>query len=475
MTAEVAILNKTAVALAADSAVTISAGSSQEEIYDTADKLFELSCADPIAIMINSDMNFMETPLPVLIKDYRQSCPNFIRVEDAAADFLRYLHRFGCEAPERVKLQRLRLAVIPIIELIQRRTSEALLSRLSLETAKQRPFSEVINELVGEQIAVVRTALEKAPPAALIGGKAFKLSKAENEAIREEVYNRLQMADNSQRDDVVTMVRSNLHKRGLTDSNTGIVVAGFGSDELFPTLISMQLEGMFAGRLKYKQTDTVDIDRNGERARVLPFAQREMVERFLYGLDSGIERQVTNFCKSSVPRIREEILGSLDIADEDRSLLIGNAQKAEQVFFTALAEDSFEVIRQQSRSEIEDMVEFMPKPEMAKMAEALVNLTSIKRRVSRGMETVGGAIDVAVVSRSEGFVWVKRKHYFPEELNRRFFDRMARSSGHTRRRHDHEQALQPRDAGAGEDGPKVGRKVRRSGGRTAGRSSRNAG
>jgi hypothetical protein len=28
------------------------------------------------------------------------------------------------------------------------------------------------------------------------------------------------------------------------------------------------------------------------------------------------------------------------------------------------------------------MVEFMPKPELAKMAEALVNLTSIKRRVS---------------------------------------------------------------------------------------------
>ena len=69
------------------------------------------------------------------------------------------------------------------------------------------------------------------------------------------------------------------------------------------------------------------------------------------------------------------------------------------------------------------MVEFMPKPEMARMAEALVNLTSIKRRVSRGMETVGGPIDVAVISRSEGFVWVKRKHYFPAELNSRFFER----------------------------------------------------
>jgi hypothetical protein len=46
MTAEVAILNKSAVALAADSAVTISAGTKQEKIFDTADKLFELETSN---------------------------------------------------------------------------------------------------------------------------------------------------------------------------------------------------------------------------------------------------------------------------------------------------------------------------------------------------------------------------------------------------------------------------------------------
>jgi len=47
MTAEIAILNKSAVALAADSAVTIAVGSKEEKIFDTADKLFELSDRDP--------------------------------------------------------------------------------------------------------------------------------------------------------------------------------------------------------------------------------------------------------------------------------------------------------------------------------------------------------------------------------------------------------------------------------------------
>ena len=63
----------------------------------------------------------------------------------------------------------------------------------------------------------------------------------------------------------------------------------------------------------------------------------------------------------------------------------------------------------------------LPKDELAAMAEALVNLTSFKRKVSMQTETVGGPIDVAVISKSDGFIWIKRKHYFEPELNPQFF------------------------------------------------------
>jgi len=106
--------------------------------------------------------------------------------------------------------------------------------------------------------------------------------------------------------------------------------------------------------------------------------------------------------------------------DEDKTQLEIASQAAEAAFIEDLRSTRFEEIRSQSRQEIEDMVEFMPKPELATMAEALVNLTSIKRRVSRGFETVGGPIDVAVISRTEGFIWVKRKHYFEASLNPRY-------------------------------------------------------
>ena len=68
-------------------------------------------------------------------------------------------------------------------------------------------------------------------------------------------------------------------------------------------------------------------------------------------------------------------------------------------------------------------VMFMAKSDLANFAEALVNITSVKRRASLETESVGGPIDVAVISKDDGFIWVKRKHYFDPSLNPRFFVR----------------------------------------------------
>ena len=425
MTAEIAILNKTAVALAADSAVTISAGSNQEKIYDSADKLFELSCHDAIGIMINNDMNFMETPLPVLIKKYRSEGRKFTKIPEAALNFLQYLHNFGVATSEQVQLRHLSRQIAPLVDLIQNRSQVALKRLFDSDdpALSDRPFAEVVAEQVANEIRVVGELLKRSKAATFMGEGDIILSESEKNQIEQIVVSHLPTATDEQRAEVCQMIVDNFDKVGWTSSTTGVVVAGFGSNDLFPTLVSFEIYGMIAGRLKYVETNAVDVDRDGDRAKVIPFAQREMVERFLYGLDEGIERKIKQFCQNSVPEIANQLIMSLELADEERKSLIGDALDAEQAFMDGLADKSFAAIREESQAEIEDMVEFMPKPEMAKMAEALVNLTSIKRRVSRGMETVGGPIDVAVISQAEGFVWVKRKHYFPSELNHRYFER----------------------------------------------------
>lgn len=58
-----------------------------------------------------------------------------------------------------------------------------------------------------------------------------------------------------------------------------------------------------------------------------------------------------------------------------------------------------------------------PKETLAELAESLVSIASLRQRVSGELETVGGPVDVALISKGEGFIWIKRKHYFDTELN----------------------------------------------------------
>lgn len=46
---------------------------------------------------------------------------------------------------------------------------------------------------------------------------------------------------------------------------------------------------------------------------------------------------------------------------------------------------------------------------LARTAEDMVRLSALKARLSLEIETVGGAIDVAVITRNDGFRWVRHK------------------------------------------------------------------
>jgi len=65
--------------------------------------------------------------------------------------------------------------------------------------------------------------------------------------------------------------------------------------------------------------------------------------------------------------------------------------------------------------------------ELAELAETLVLLESLKEKVTSRTQSVGGPIDVAVITKSEGLVWIKRKLYFDPGLNPRYFNRLQRS------------------------------------------------
>ena len=124
MTAEVAVLNKSAVALAADSAMTVG---TTGKTYPT-NKLFALTKYRPIGVMIYNSAEFMGIPWETLVKMHREhlGLRGKATVTDYARDFFGYVSNDAICPPEQQRRNLLRI------------TADAL-RRIKRDTAVSHP------------------------------------------------------------------------------------------------------------------------------------------------------------------------------------------------------------------------------------------------------------------------------------------------------------------------------------------------
>ena len=430
MTAEIAILNKSAVALATDSAVTISAGAEALKIFESADKLFELSKQQPIGIMIYNGMQFMGVPFETIVKNFRKNCAVFDTVSEASEAFLKGLYEYVDNAPEEEIARSIRNVVGTVASEISERIEQAALNAIS---KARENGGEDKDSMIAAIFAAVKEVIEahqkfadELEPARFIKREvtAEQTNKHE-ELVRAAVKESISGFSETHLDEILEISSKLLASSIMSPQKTGIVFSGFGEIEVFPTMIAFEIDGLFNGQIRLIETDRCDIDRNGKKAYVRPFAQKDMVDRFLHGLDDALREDIQYYCEETLDTLLSSLVDSVCHESDAREDLLQKTDTAKKAFLKGLSERAFLQFETRSRREIEDMVEFMPKPELAKMAEALIDLTSIKRKVTQGLETVGGPVDVAVISKNDGFVWVKRKHYFPSELNAGFLARTS--------------------------------------------------
>ena len=152
-----------------------------------------------------------------------------------------------------------------------------------------------------------------------------------------------------------------------------------------------------------------------------------MVATFMEGIDPNLQNQMEGYLSEIFNNYPEIIIDNIEKIDPDEKedykkklIKISN-----EIFDHYL--EQIKIFKSNSYiSPVLSVVNMLPKDELASMAESLVNLTSFKRKVTMVTETVGGPIDVAIISKGDGFIWIKRKHYFKAELNPQFISNYNR-------------------------------------------------
>lgn len=414
MTAEIAIMNAQAVALAADSAVTFGS-----KVKNTANKIFALSKFEPVAAMIYNNAEFFGLPWETVLKTYRGQLGtrSFGTVAEYAQHFIEYVRsdaliRSAIHDPARITTW-IGDEYIAIRDKALEHVDAQIAATGAVDESR---ISELLDESVKEHDAKLR---EAAPTIA-----ADLTASVDDEVIAQlltDVFADLPLLERTRKQ--LRELARYIVRVFPVEPLSGLVVAGFGRDELYPAIESFELF-VFADESFVAVRDDRSMKMtNAESAYIVPFAQTEVVATFMDGVDPRYQALIDGLVRAVLREYPKQIINQIvSISDEERTALVSQFTSAAAKVAANYLARLGDVRAGAFSSPITSVVQSLPKDELAAMAEALVNLTAFRRKISLDRETVGGPIDVAVISKGDGLVWIKRKHYFEPRFNPQFFE-----------------------------------------------------
>lgn len=414
MSAGICIMNKNAVALAADSAVTVG---QHLAIHNSANKLFALSKVAPVGAIIYSSAEVMGIPVGILIQQYKKDLgqKTFDSLEEYVHDFISYMLRnkqlFHFSENES---RYIKSVYVDLLNGLDGDYSKLIANKTN----------EVKRELTPEELTVLqRNAIDGTtyfidnlpliPDFDVTEYITLKYGKE----IKDYISDVFPWIMDEVLDQLTLKVCTVFNKDFFRNGYVGIAFAGYGNHDIFPKMYHLHLSGIISNRVRYIVRGQAMITEDST-AFISPFAQTDVMQTFLFGINDGF----INALADEIPKQIHSIFQ--DINDDN----FANGKKQE--IFDKLAKATPNIInqiieraRQQYLWPITQSVATLPIEELALLAESMINITSLRRKVAidSNIGTVGGPVDVAMITKSDGFIWMKRKHYFEQSYNPQYF------------------------------------------------------
>lgn len=424
MTAVVGVLNKHAVAIAADSAVTVG-NSNGKKIFNKANKVFTLSKYHPVGIMIYNSADLMGTPWETIIKIYRAQLKDrsFLTVEAYKDDFIAFIKKKKYFTDQETQLSYLKNFSVTILSHVLSEITNNRPELLNNPTDDKKTELLQLTEARLDELIVTWSSTDVYVEFADLKLDEFSVF---TKPIFDDLVNTIFLANQIEPSDdlidkIVASIYHLLRSKQYDQSYTGLIFTGFGDDEIYPHLISIKVSLVYKERLRFKSEEDKSASISSVNpGAVRPFAQTDVIDTILTGIDPSLDNiYIANFTKH-LEKYNSEILRRIGDSNPLLSAQIRNLNANDIVDEFRKANNHLRV--QKYINPLMNAVSSLSKDDLAEMAESLIYLTYLKRRITFAEESVGGPVDVAIISKGDGFVWIKRKHYFSAELNSQFFD-----------------------------------------------------
>ncbi len=416
MTSEVVLMNSDAIALAADSATTVTYWEDGKELkryFKGANKIFQLSSNEPVGLMTYSSADLQGVPWGLLVKLFREhssysSHPTLKGYSESFFDFLTEQNQcFTEEYQESLIIDRMLQASIfalnkvvtdEVVKNASETERDVLIKSTLSELKKEIDGSEYFSNLDLDLLDDLRGKL-----------RSFAVGVLTNSPLISDVSNMIDY------NELYDLSFNSVFKKGSNFLNyTGLVFTGFGDEEVFASMHHYVVYGIFGGQLIYEEIeDSYRAISPSNTSEIVPIAQSDMLSTFMYGASSDTMSEIEKVFYVSLSRFANSFCKKHNIEDDDLD------EEKDKALAEFVRNTYYHLIDNHS-DPLRRVVSMLPIDELAELGETLISLESLKERVTKPSESVSGPIDVAVISKGDGFIWIKRKHYFDANLNPRY-------------------------------------------------------
>ena len=423
MTAIVGVLNKHAVAIAADSAVTMG---DTHKVVNSGNKIFTLSKYHPVAIMTYNAADFMGVPWEIIIKQYRKHLGDSSKphINDYIEDFIDYLYKQNYLLTDDVQHSALFFQLF----FFYRTCFDKAFQKACNQNVQFNPTDPNIILMIKEEVEKINTTC---------------LGKELCEDFKDYTIDDFRKYSQKDFDNLfmanlipIPMVFSQderawfeecfynyLRSKFAICAFTGLVFTGYGDEDIYPSIMALRISLFADGKLKfYIEEDRTYHISNKENACIAPFAQDDVIQTIMGGMYPGFGEIIGRVVKNSVIAYTNNVKKIVQSSPQYAGLLDELNKFDNDTFVNSMNNSIKKQMFEKYTQQLIGTVANLGKEDMANMAESFISLTSLVRRMSPHEETVGGPVDVAVISKGDGFVWINRKHYFKPEYNPQFFD-----------------------------------------------------
>ncbi len=318
MTAVVGILNKQAVAIAADSAVTIG-GINGKKIFNQANKVFALSKHHPIGVMIYNSASFMTTPWETIIKIYRKQLDNksFSTLKEYQENFISYLRSKDFFSNKDDQKKHFFAFAFTLINSV---ISEVLKENpVLLETLSEENKQKV---LINISTKVESYIIQFNSPDNLCSDFNDYTFEEYIDFAGDELEKIIQATFNNNgyilSDDLRMKLQQlsflYLRTKEKFTNFTGLIFTGFGEEEIYPSLIPVNISLAITHRLRFFiEENSIAKISNSNNGAIAPFAQTDVISTILTGVDPTLDSTYLNNFEAAFTKYNNEILTRIGI------------------------------------------------------------------------------------------------------------------------------------------------------------------